>query len=98
MVSKARLDLPDPERPVTTISRSRGNSSVMFLRLWTRAPCTAMVVRADGFAADGLLLPDIGHARSAEEGQFVDGDIAAFGQTHRQRRFADQTLVGKVFA
>src|SRR5687767_5134205 len=46
MVSKARLDLPDPERPVTTISRSRGISTEMFLRLCTRAPWTAMVVRA----------------------------------------------------
>src|SRR5258708_17463454 len=47
MVSKAKLDLPDPERPVTTVSRSRGISSEMFLRLCTRAPCTAIVVRAD---------------------------------------------------
>lgn len=46
MVSKARLDLPDPESPVTTINRSRGISTEMFLRLWTRAPWTAMVVRA----------------------------------------------------
>ncbi len=34
MVSKARLDLPEPESPVTTINRSRGNSSDTFLRLW----------------------------------------------------------------
>ena len=47
MVSKARLDLPDPESPVTTISRSRGISTEMFLRLCTRAPWTAIVVRAD---------------------------------------------------
>src|SRR5262245_11245201 len=46
MVSNARLDLPEPERPVTTTSRSRGISSEMFFRLWTRAPWTAMVVRA----------------------------------------------------
>src|SRR6476659_446928 len=45
MVSNARLDLPDPESPVTTISLSRGISRETFLRLCTRAPCTAMVVR-----------------------------------------------------
>src|SRR5262249_12193770 len=48
-VSNARLDLPDPDKPVMTIRRSRGISSEMFLRLWTRAPCTAIVVRADAF-------------------------------------------------
>src|SRR5512138_1064574 len=45
MVSNARLDLPEPESPVTTISLSRGISSETFLRLCTRAPCTAIVVR-----------------------------------------------------
>src|SRR5262249_26275072 len=43
---KARLDLPEPESPVTTMRLSRGISSEMFLRLCTRAPCTAIVVRA----------------------------------------------------
>ncbi len=51
MVSKARLDLPEPESPVTTTSWSRGISSETFLRLCTRAPCTAIVVR--GAARDG---------------------------------------------
>jgi hypothetical protein len=37
-VSKASEDLPDPERPVMTISFSRGRSTSMFLRLWVRAP------------------------------------------------------------
>ena len=46
MVSKARLDLPEPDRPVTTMRLSRGISSEIFFRLWTRAPCTAIVVRA----------------------------------------------------
>src|SRR5262249_52792002 len=46
MVSKARLDLPEPESPVTTTSLSRGISTEMFFRLWTRAPCTEAVVRA----------------------------------------------------
>ena len=46
MVSNARLDLPEPDKPVTTIRLSRGISREMLRRLWTRAPCTAIVVRA----------------------------------------------------
>src|SRR5690606_24101387 len=38
MVSKASEDFPEPDRPVTTIRRSRGRSRLMFLRLWVRAP------------------------------------------------------------
>src|SRR5215204_306714 len=56
MVSNARLDLPEPERPVTTISLSRGSSTLMFRRLWTRAPCTAMVVRGAALG-DALAVP-----------------------------------------
>src|SRR5215469_3452232 len=44
MVSKARLDLPEPDSPVITTSFSRGMSSEMFLRLCSRAPRTAMCV------------------------------------------------------
>jgi hypothetical protein len=40
MVSKARLDLPLPDKPVMTTRRSRGSSTVMFLRLCSRAPLT----------------------------------------------------------
>src|SRR5437667_12614685 len=59
MVSKARLDLPEPDSPVTTTRLSRGISSEMFLRLCTRAPCTATVVRAAAFGAR-LALPFAG--------------------------------------
>src|ERR671934_2559054 len=38
MVSKARLDLPEPDRPVITSSESRGISRSMPLRLCARAP------------------------------------------------------------
>src|SRR5580700_11852801 len=38
MVSKASEDLPEPERPVNTINRSRGKSRSIFFRLWVRAP------------------------------------------------------------
>src|SRR5438552_14977672 len=37
-VSNASDDLPDPETPVTTVSRSWGISTEMFLRLFCRAP------------------------------------------------------------
>src|SRR5262249_21173355 len=42
MVSKAREDLPEPDRPVSTTSWSRGISRSMFLRLCSRAPRIAM--------------------------------------------------------
>src|SRR6185437_13631841 len=38
MVSNAREDLPEPLKPVTTTSLSRGIWSVRFLRLCSRAP------------------------------------------------------------
>src|SRR3989442_1436341 len=40
MVSKASEDLPDPESPVMTVRAFRGISTVMFLRLCSRAPRT----------------------------------------------------------
>src|SRR5688572_21836813 len=43
MVSKARLDLPEPERPVMTTSWSRGISTSMFFRLCSRAPRTTIL-------------------------------------------------------
>src|SRR6516162_5093962 len=40
IVSKARLDLPDPDSPVNTIMASRGRSRETSLRLCSRAPRT----------------------------------------------------------
>src|SRR5579863_4075488 len=40
MVSKARLDLPEPDSPVNTIMASRGRSSETSFRLCSRAPRT----------------------------------------------------------
>ena len=48
MVSNARLLLPEPDSPVNTMSRSRGRSTLMFLRLCSRAPRT-MIVPDGGF-------------------------------------------------
>src|SRR5215216_341596 len=42
MVSKASEDLPEPETPVTTVSRPTGMEKEIFLRLLTRAPRTSM--------------------------------------------------------
>src|SRR5215469_4638476 len=69
----------------------------MFLRLCTRAPCTAMVVRASGFGAD-LALPGITSVRSAEKSQLMHFRIAPFGQPNGKWRLPDQPLVGEVFA
>src|SRR6476646_8403618 len=46
MVSKASDDLPEPDRPVMTVSVSRGISTSMFFRLCSRAPRTEIVCDA----------------------------------------------------
>src|SRR6187200_814293 len=100
MVSNARLDLPEPESPVTTISLSRGISTEMFLRLCTRAPCTAMVVRAgarDGFRlAVDRDLEAIRAALEVKEGQLLHLDVAPLGELNRRGCLADEPLVGQV--
>src|SRR6058998_953309 len=42
MVSNAREDLPDPDRPVKTMSRLRGSTRSMCLRLCSAAPLMTM--------------------------------------------------------
>src|SRR5919108_3955652 len=64
MVSKASDDLPDPDRPVKTISRSRGSSMLTFLRLCSRAPRTISASdmgpgRLTGFAHFALEVADL---------------------------------------
>src|SRR5262245_17847040 len=56
MVSKANDDLPEPDRPVITTSLCRGMLTSIFLRLWTRAPRTAIQL----WAMTELRLPDSG--------------------------------------
>src|SRR5215510_2642189 len=66
-VSKARLDFPDPETPVSTTSFFLGISTVTFLRLCWRAP--AMMMRSSSMRHDscgqppGRNLHSIGRAR-----------------------------------
>src|SRR5579885_1078014 len=103
MVSKARLDLPEPESPVPTMRRSRGISSEMFWRLCTRAPCTAIVVRAVAlgaclpfrFAAARVVMPWFPQGK---ECQLLDVDVALLGEVDRGRGLADESLVGQVLA
>src|SRR5438552_9400754 len=49
MVSNARDDVPDPDRPVNTTSLSRGIDSVTFLRLCSRAPRIVIWSVGSGF-------------------------------------------------
>src|ERR1035441_135815 len=95
MVSNARLLLPEPERPVTTISLSRGISTETFFRLWTRAPCTAMVVRAPALA---MLLEVIGHLPQVDERQFLQNHVTHLRKLNRCGGLADVSLVGQVLA
>src|SRR3954469_14306175 len=44
MVSKASDDFPDPDRPVSTTSESRGSVIEMFFRLCSRAPETTIAL------------------------------------------------------
>src|SRR5581483_345294 len=105
MVSNARLDLPEPESPVTTMSRSRGISSETFLRLWTRAPCTATVVRGAAFGTRslfftffGVVLEPIRWFSRVEEGQFLNGEVALLREAQGHPRLAEQPLIREVLA
>src|SRR3982751_5737767 len=64
MVPNASDDFPDPDRPVKTISWSRGSSRLTFLRLCSRAPRTISVSdmgpgRLTGFAEFALQVADL---------------------------------------
>ena len=100
MVSNARLDLPDPESPVTTTSLSRGISTEIFLRLCTRAPWTAMVVCAEALAGFRLVvdLEGIRSALEVNERQFLHFNGALPRELHWHGCLADKSLVGQVFA
>src|SRR5215831_5282761 len=104
MVSNARLDLPEPERPVMTTSRSRGISTEMFLRLCTRAPCTATLARALGFAARlgglGRLDPleGIGSVSEIHERKLLDACGALLRESAGDRDLPDESLISEVLA
>src|SRR5580700_842722 len=95
MVSKARLDLPDPDSPVMTTSLSRGISTEMFLRLCTRAPCTAMLVRTAVLELIRISLTCRSHI---DECQFLYLHVAHFSELDWRRYLADQAPVGEILA
>src|SRR3546814_1542700 len=91
MVSKASEDLPDPDSPVITISRSRGSSRSMFLRLCVRAPRMRMVSIAMGELASGLRW---GLAAGMREPTRERNEVPIWGQTGS---FSSLALVGLGF-
>src|SRR5207248_11666769 len=98
MVSKARLDFPEPDSPVMTTRLSRGISSEMFLRLCTRAPCTATVVRAATFGGFlpvrlAVVLEGIWWLPRIEKCELVGVDVALLRKVYGRRGFADEPLV-----
>src|SRR5829696_3320455 len=79
-----------------TTSPSRGISTETFLRLWTRAPCTAIVVRADtGF---GLWALGFGVMAEIEARELVHVHVTLLREPRRRRRLADDVLIGEVLA
>src|SRR5262245_51621915 len=82
------------------MSLSRGISTEMFLRLCTRAPCTAMVVRAEGLDWFRLAV-DLEAIRSfpeVKEGQLLHFDVALLCELHRRGGLADEPQVGQILA
>src|SRR5689334_5481365 len=103
MVSKARLDFPDPESPVTTVRLLRGISTEMFFKLWTRAPCTATEVRIAGGLegpprrrGEPLASPAGLFAIGKKECELLQRGGAALGRAHGRGRFHDVPLIRQV--
>src|SRR5581483_5939821 len=72
IVSKASDDLPEPLSPVMTVSRLRGISTLMFLRLCWRAPRTVILLidiqgTTDNFCSDKRNENSSGEAGAGQE-------------------------------
>src|SRR5260221_419118 len=84
MVPNTSELLPEPETPVNTVSRRFGISTLMSLRLFTRAPCTRIRSWRSARGSSGdfvsvlVAMPRVspsrwqGHQRGADEGDGVD--------------------------
>src|SRR5690242_11484946 len=75
----------------------------MFLRLWTRAPCTAIVVRAVPSRVFLLVRFTVNRSSTCvgvpeDERQLLHLDVAPLRQLHGYRRLPDNSLIGKVLA
>src|SRR5215216_6286262 len=73
MVSKASEDLPEPESPVNTISRSRGSSSDMFFRLCSRAPWIDMTFFISAIATELDQMVNTGNRHSPTHPHWARG-------------------------
>src|SRR5512141_1166939 len=59
IVAKTSELLPDPDTPVKTVSRRLGSSTLMSLRLFSRAPCTRIRSWLSATSGAGDLLLDL---------------------------------------
>ena len=98
-MSKASEDLPEPDSPVITISRSRGSSRLMSLRLWVRAPRMLIVWGKNDpfFTVEGakafqrdlpaaeLHLLDAGHFALEEHADVIAEHVTRFLKTAERR-------------
>src|SRR4051812_14277204 len=86
-----------------TTRQSRGISTEIFLRLWTRAPCTATVVRAAAFGAFATVrllaaLELIRWLSGVEEGDFLHLYVAPLREVDGRGYLANESLVRQVLA
>src|SRR4029078_13669603 len=81
MVSKASELLPEPDRPVSTTSFSRGRSREMFLRLCSRAPRMEMNLEVILHAMSG----QGGRSASPAKAQSPTGCAARVGRARFSR-------------
>src|SRR5450631_14262 len=65
MVSNAKEDLPEPDRPVNTTNWSRGMATSIFLRLCSRAPRIAITRASPGLGLDLSFMEPWARARSS---------------------------------
>ena len=89
MVSNARLDLPEPDSPVITVSVSRGMSTLTSLRLCSRAP------RTDMWVSMGVFVPDL-FGSGKGPSPLVNGDYdARLSRDERARTYARASGLGR---
>src|SRR3569832_2241540 len=91
MVSNARLDLPDPDRPVSTVSVSRGISTSTFLRLCSRAPRMEMFFSIKG--SFQVRTAKIRPSRAEPDGRRPEANFQLLQHRYRKKLQKRQTPV-----